>query len=145
MDDDHWSAYCQLGLWSLRPYLSKIMNHPVSNPSLPPGDFHPLGPIKKGLGGKRLATVLYVCSIITCTGSRDGVIGILPDERPTNLGLDPGKLQAIFTFQKYPFWIWGPPILVLNGCLGSFPGVKRPRREVNHSSPSSAEMKNVWS
>jgi hypothetical protein len=28
---------------------------------------------------------------------------------------------------------------------GSFPGVKRPGREADHSPPSSAEVKNTWS
>jgi hypothetical protein len=30
-------------------------------------------------------------------------------------------------------------------CQGSFPGLKRPEREVNHSIPSSYEVKNEWS
>jgi hypothetical protein len=30
------------------------------------------------------------------------------------------------------------------GTRGSFPGVKRPGRETDHSSPSSAEVKNAW-
>jgi hypothetical protein len=32
-----------------------------------------------------------------------------------------------------------------NGTRGSFPGVKRPVREADHSLPSSAEVKNAWS
>jgi hypothetical protein len=39
----------------------------------------------------------------------------------------------------------GPPSLLFNGYLGSFPGVKRPAIEVNHSPSSSAEGKNGWS
>jgi hypothetical protein len=31
------------------------------------------------------------------------------------------------------------------GTGGSFPGVKRPGREADHSPPSSAEVKNSWS
>jgi hypothetical protein len=31
------------------------------------------------------------------------------------------------------------------GTRGSFPGVKRPEHEVDHSPPSSAEIKNAWS
>jgi hypothetical protein len=31
------------------------------------------------------------------------------------------------------------------GTRGSFPGVKWPRREADHSSPPSAEVKNAWS
>jgi len=108
----------------LQRYLSKIMNQPVCSPNLTSGNFYPLGPLKKGLGGKRLATVLYVRSIIR-TGSRDGVLGIvaiLLDERPANLCLIHDKRQDLFTLQRYRYWLWGPPILLLNGCLGSFLG-----------------------
>jgi hypothetical protein len=31
------------------------------------------------------------------------------------------------------------------GTRGSFPGVKRPEREADHSPPSSVEVKNEWS
>jgi len=30
------------------------------------------------------------------------------------------------------------------GARGSFPGLKRPGREADHSHPSSAKAKNVW-
>ena len=38
-----------------------------------------------------------------------------------------------------------PPSLLFNGYWVYFPGAKRPRREVKHSSPFDAEVKNVWS
>jgi hypothetical protein len=38
--------------------------------------------------------------------------------------------------------LWGPPTLLFDGYRGSFSGVRRPRREMGHSSPSSAEDKN---
>jgi hypothetical protein len=34
----------------------------------------------------------------------------------------------------------GPPSFLYNGCLVSFPGVKRPGRDGNHPPPSSAEV-----
>jgi len=37
------------------------------------------------------------------------------------------------------------PSLLFNGYQGTSPGVKRPGREVKHSSPSSARVKNYWS
>jgi hypothetical protein len=40
--------------------------------------------------------------------------------------------------------LWGPPSLLFNGYWGSFPGVKRPRREPDHSPPASAEIKKTW-
>jgi hypothetical protein len=121
------------------------MNHPVCSPNLVPDDFHPFVPLQKRLGGKRLAAGLYVDSII-CTGSRDRVlviVTILLGERPTNLSLIHDKGQASFNFQRPPDLDWGPPSLVLNEFLSSFPGVKRPGREADHSSPFSAELKNV--
>ena len=36
---------------------------------------------------------------------------------------------------------WGPPSLLYNGYRVSFPEVKRPGRGVDHSLPSSAEVK----
>jgi hypothetical protein len=38
-----------------------------------------------------------------------------------------------------------PPTLLALGTGGLSPGVKLPEREADHSPPSSAEVKNVWS
>jgi hypothetical protein len=38
-----------------------------------------------------------------------------------------------------------PPTLLLIGYWGYFPGIKRPRQEVDHSSQSRAEVRNDWS
>jgi hypothetical protein len=53
--------------------------------------------------------------------------------------------RDFFSFPKRPDRLWGPPSLLFNGYRGTFPEVKWPEREVNHSSPSSAEIKNEWS
>jgi hypothetical protein len=37
------------------------------------------------------------------------------------------------------------PSSYLIGTRGTFPGVKRPGREADHSPPSSVEVKNAWS
>ena len=39
----------------------------------------------------------------------------------------------------------GPTQTLFQWVQGLFPGVKRPRREVNHSPPSSAKVKDTWS
>jgi hypothetical protein len=44
-------------------------------------------------------------------------------------------------FRTRPDRPWGPLSLLYSGYRVSFPGVKRPRRGVNHPPPSSAEVK----
>ena len=46
---------------------------------------------------------------------------------------------------KRPDRVWGPSSLAFNGYRGSFQGVKRLGRAVDHSPPSSAEVNNEWS
>jgi len=46
---------------------------------------------------------------------------------------------------SYPHHLWGPHSLLFNGYWGSFLGVKQSGCKVNHSPPSSAEVKNEWS
>jgi hypothetical protein len=41
-------------------------------------------------------------------------------------------------------WLWRLPGALFNGYRGSFPGLKRPGREVAHCPPSSAEVKSEW-
>jgi len=45
-----------------------------------------------------------------------------------------------------PDQLWGSPSLLSNGYWGLLPmGVERPGREADHSPPTNAEIKNVWS
>jgi len=44
-------------------------------------------------------------------------------------------------FCTCPDWLWGPPSLLYNGFLVSFPGVKWPGRGIDHRPSSSAEVK----
>jgi len=53
--------------------------------------------------------------------------------------------KRVSLLQKCQDWRWSPPSLPFNGFRGSFPGVKRPERFVNHLLPSSAKVKNGWS
>jgi hypothetical protein len=50
---------------------------------------------------------------------------------------------ALFS-PKRPHRLWGPPSLLFNGYRRSFPVLKRPGRDVDHSPPSSVRVKNEW-
>jgi hypothetical protein len=54
-------------------------------------------------------------------------------------GSNPGKGKKFFFFSKMSRSAMGLPRILFYGYLGSFPGVKRPRSETNHSPPT------VWS
>jgi hypothetical protein len=45
---------------------------------------------------------------------------------------------------KRPDHLWGPPNLLFSGYWCSFPELKRMGRDVDHSTPSSARVKNEW-
>jgi len=53
-------------------------------------------------------------------------------------GSNPGGWEI---FCNSPHRSWGPPSLVYNGYRISFPGVKRPGRDVNYPPPCSAKVK----
>jgi hypothetical protein len=50
-----------------------------------------------------------------------------------------------FSYLQNPDQFWGPPSLLLYRYRRTSPGIKRQEREVNHSPPSSSEVKNEWS
>jgi hypothetical protein len=52
--------------------------------------------------------------------------------------------SRIFSSPYFLDRLWGPPNILYNGYRGSFPGVKRPGRETDHSHPASAEVKKMW-
>jgi hypothetical protein len=70
----------------------------------------------------------------------------------TGYGLDDSEVGVrvpvgprIITSPCRPDRLWGPPNLLYNGYRElSFPGVKRPGREADHSPPTSAEVKKMW-
>ena len=60
---------------------------------------------------------------------------------------NPRITKTFCSSTELPDQTWSPPtlLLLLGGWRGLFKGLKRPRREVDHSPPSSAETKNQWS
>jgi hypothetical protein len=59
-------------------------------------------------------------------------------------GSSPGRGWEFFSSPPRPGLFWGPPASYTVGTSGSFPAVKRPGREANHSLPPTAEV-STWS
>jgi len=60
-------------------------------------------------------------------------------------GSSPGRGWEYFSSPPCPYRHCGPPTLLFNGYQVLSLGVKRPGREADYSSSSSAEVKNAWS
>jgi hypothetical protein len=57
-----------------------------------------------------------------------------------------GRGWEFYSSLPRPDRLWSPPSLLYSSLSGALSvGVKRPGREADHSSPSGAEAKNVWS
>ena len=69
---------------------------------------------------------------------RDSVVGIATRYGLDGPGSNPGGGEIFCTGPDRP---WGPTSLLTLGYRVSIPGVKRPRRVVDHPPPSSAEVK----
>jgi hypothetical protein len=69
---------------------------------------------------------------------RDSSVGVA-----NRYGLDSPGMESRWgrIFRTRPDRPWGPPSLLYNGYRVSFPGVKRPRRGVDHQPSSSARVK----
>jgi len=73
--------------------------------------------------------------------SRNGAVSIITRLRAGRPGFDSRQLLGFFFFSPLSLYrLWGLLTLLSNGYRGSFPG-----READHTSLSSAEVKNIWS
>jgi hypothetical protein len=73
---------------------------------------------------------------------RDSSIGIATGYELGDRGSIPGRGKRL-SIPERSDRLWGPPSLLSNGYQKFFPwGVKRQRREADHSPPSGAEIKN---
>jgi len=59
-------------------------------------------------------------------------------------GFEFWQREKIYFFSKSPYRPWDPFSLPFNGYWGSFPRLKQPGHDVDHSTPSSADVKNKW-
>ena len=76
-------------------------------------------------------------------GSQNNVAGIWTTYSLHNNRCDSWHEEEIFPSPKQ-VWLWGLPTLLFNRYCGSFPGIKRLGREVDHSPKSTAEAKKGW-
>ena len=56
-------------------------------------------------------------------------------------GSNPDWDKIFYVLKAHPDRPWDPPSLLYNGYRGSFPGVKRPGRGVDHTPQSSVEVR----
>jgi hypothetical protein len=83
----------------------------------------------------------FVYSTNLFLGSRDSSVGLATGYRlgDRGVGVRVALGVRIFSSPCPPDRFWGPPSLLSNGYLGSFPGGK-----ADHSLPTSAEVKKTW-
>jgi hypothetical protein len=85
-------------------------------------------------------------SVFIKEGSRDSSIGIATGYGLGYQGVEvrvPIKAR-IFSSPRRPDRLWVPLSLLSNGYRGLPPGIKRPGSEVDHSPPTSVEVKKMW-
>jgi hypothetical protein len=87
----------------------------------------------------------YILALTDLMG-RDSSVGIATgyglDDRGVGVGVSVGS--RIFTSPFRPDRLWGPSSLLSKGYRVPFPEVKRPEREIDHSPPTSGEVKETW-
>jgi len=59
-------------------------------------------------------------------------------------GSNSSRSERFFVLQNLPDMHWGPHSLPLNKYRGTFLGIKRPGRRVDHSPPHRGEVKKGW-
>jgi hypothetical protein len=84
--------------------------------------------------------------VLTSPTCGDRSVGIVTSYRLDDRGVGVGVLVGwrIFSSPRRPDRLWGPPNLLSKGTGSYAPGVKRPKRESDHSPPASAEVQKMW-
>ena len=97
--------------------------------------------------GKKVSKLRFLTVSFT-GGSRSSLICSRHSDwaaEVTVRGSGPDRGNRFFSSPKRSDRLWAPSSLPPNGYRDSFPGIKRPEREVHHSPSSRAETENEWS
>jgi hypothetical protein len=122
---------------SFFPQLNRWGNSPYGTSSL----------TRRWVYNNQCALIIYNNLVRTSQETRrDSAVGIATGHKLNNLGvwLRVSVWSRIFTSPCRPGRLFGPPNLLSNGYWGSFPGVKRPGCEADHSPTTSVEVKKKW-
>jgi hypothetical protein len=92
------------------------------------------------------AELVFIPVIVVGTAGRQGFESgqgqeILASLKPPGPGTLSNRLALV---PSQTAWLWYPSSFIFKGRRGSFPGLKRPDREVEHSHPSRGEFMNKW-
>jgi hypothetical protein len=83
--------------------------------------------------------------VLSNTWSRNSVVGIATvyglDDRRVGVRVPVGS--RIFSSPRRPDRLWDPSNPYPMGTVGSFPGLKRPGRQADHSPPASVKVKKM--
>jgi len=77
--------------------------------------------------------------------SQGNVVGTVNGYRLRSPGFESSNTKTLSLLQNWPDWHWCPPSIIFKWVPEFFAGVQQQRHEVDHSSPSTAEVKNKWS
>jgi hypothetical protein len=94
-----------------------------------------------------MCVCIFVPSVVSCEekDTHTIYIYIALSYRVDDWGFESRQGLGIFLFTTGSRQALGPHSLLSDGYKGYFPGVRRPGRDADHSSTSSAEVKNAWS
>jgi hypothetical protein len=90
-----------------------------------------------------LGTYKSLVSVVTISRSRDIVVDVATSYGLASLRFESRAGEKDFSSLKSSRLALGSSSLLFNGNRDYFFGIKRPEREVNHSSSSSDEVRNV--
>ena len=97
-------------------------------------------------GFKWVTEINFLCQAFVCISVRipDCLVNIRTGRSRIRTP-PPTRGKGFISYHNIQTGSGGPPILLLSGYFGFFPGVRRPGRQASPCLPSSTRVKNEWS